>query len=126
MKILYVDDEPLLLEVIKIFLEAKGSFHVETAISAREALNLVSKYDYDVIISDCQMSHMNGFDFFKIIRKNHGNIPFIFFSGKEIKQVVNDEFTFYIQKDNNFIVILDNLMEKIRQNIEKNRKKRDI
>jgi len=35
--VLYVDDEPALLELGKIFLELQGTIHVETALSAEEA-----------------------------------------------------------------------------------------
>src|SRR5690606_42134888 len=61
-------DEPGLLEVSKLYLERHGEFHVETATSARDALELIKKGNYDAVISDYQMPVMNGIDFLKEVR----------------------------------------------------------
>lgn len=53
--ILYVDDEPDLLELGRLFLEKSGEFSVATSTSAEEALESPSIRSYDVIISDYQM-----------------------------------------------------------------------
>jgi CheY-like chemotaxis protein len=61
--ILYVDDEPGLLEVGKLFLEQGGQFRVETITSAAQALTLLRARHYDAIISDYQMPVMDGIEF---------------------------------------------------------------
>jgi DNA-binding NarL/FixJ family response regulator len=50
--ILYVDDEPALLEIGKLFLEERGGFAVETVTSAPKALLKIAAKKYDAIISD--------------------------------------------------------------------------
>ncbi|MEI7434668.1 MAG: response regulator [Methanomicrobiales archaeon] len=50
--ILYVDDEPGLLEIGKMFLELTGDFSVGTIDSAAAALDLLESEQFDAIISD--------------------------------------------------------------------------
>ena len=50
--VLYVDDEPDLLEIGKLFLESSGDFHVDTETSARAALAALGQARYDAIVSD--------------------------------------------------------------------------
>lgn len=60
-KILIVDDELDLLDVLKIALEAKG--HIVQAVkSGAEALDYLRVYQYDLIILDWMMPHMTGVD----------------------------------------------------------------
>ncbi len=51
-RILYVDDEPDLLELCKVFLEMNGEFKVDTLTSVKEALIHLKSVYYDAIISD--------------------------------------------------------------------------
>ena len=100
--ILYVDDEPALLDIGKLYLERKGEFRVETATSAREALLMLERGKYDAIISDYQMPGMNGIDFLKEVRECGNTIPFIVFTGRGREEVViqalNEGADFYLQK----------------------------
>ena len=50
--LLYVDDEPALLEIGKIYLEMGTVFVVDTACSASETFTLLNLTPYDAIISD--------------------------------------------------------------------------
>ena len=50
--VLYVDDEPDLLELCKVFLEMNGEFKVDTLTSVKEALIHLKSVYYDAIISD--------------------------------------------------------------------------
>ncbi|MEN6396352.1 MAG: PAS domain S-box protein, partial [Methanoregula sp.] len=100
--ILYVDDEPGLLEVGKLFLEHCGEVIVDTVTSAPEALTLLAIKNYDGIISDYQMPDMDGIEFLKIIRASGKTIPFILFTGRGREEVViqalNEGADFYLQK----------------------------
>ena len=60
-RILYVDDEPALLEIVRLYLEKKKRFSVDTAVSAGEALaKMEGSPPYDAIVSDYQMPVMDG------------------------------------------------------------------
>lgn len=102
LKVLYVDDEPDLLELGKLFLEESSRMTVDTALSAKEALLSPSLLSYDVIISDYQMPDMSGIAFLKEVRHRSGNLPFILFTGRGREEVVieaiNNGADFYLQK----------------------------
>jgi PAS domain S-box-containing protein len=100
--VLYVDDDPGLLEICKLFLEDGGRFTVDTVQSAPEALAILTKNDYDAIVSDFQMPDMDGIELLKRVRSSRPIIPFILFTGRGREEVVieaiNNGVDFYIQK----------------------------
>jgi PAS domain S-box-containing protein len=99
--VLYVDDEPGLLELGKTFLEQNDSFRVTTAESGESALTLLKDTVFDAIVSDFQMPVMNGISLLREIRSG-SDIPFILFTGKGREEVVIDAINsgadFYLQK----------------------------
>jgi signal transduction histidine kinase len=101
-RVLYVDDEPALLELGKIFLENEGGFIVNTLDSASDALTRLNMEPYDAILSDYQMPGMDGISFLKRIRESGNKTPFIIFTGRGREEVViealNNGADFYIQK----------------------------
>ena len=100
--VLYVDDEPDLLALGKIFLEKQGDMAVVTATSAHQALVLLKDSPYDAIVSDFQMPEMDGISFLKSVRTIPSEIPFILFTGKGREEIViealNNGADFYVQK----------------------------
>lgn len=118
-RVLYVDDEPDLLEIGKLFLEDEERFRVDTALSAPDALNSDTLPACEAIVSDYQMPDMNGIEFLKTVRKQHGDLPFILFTGKGREEVVIDAINngadFYLQKGGDPIAQFAELAHKIRQ-----------
>ncbi len=102
LKVLYVDDEPELLEIGKIFLERGGDYSVTTCEGAGEAMKRISGEAFDVIVSDYMMPECDGIRFLKYLRKHGEETPFIIFTGKGREEVVIEAFEngadFYIQK----------------------------
>ncbi|WP_421908749.1 PocR ligand-binding domain-containing protein [Methanolacinia petrolearia] len=100
--LLYVDDEPVLLNMSKLFLEKIGGFSVTTAGNAKDALKLLSEKPFDAVVSDYQMSGMDGIGLLKSLRSSGNRIPFIIFTGKRREEVViealNEGADFYLQK----------------------------
>lgn len=101
-RILCVDDEKDLLEIGKLFLEQNGMFEVDTVLSGSAALLAIKSVRYDAIISDYQMLNMDGIQLLRQIRKEHGDIPFILFTGRGREEVVieaiNNGADSYLQK----------------------------
>jgi CheY-like chemotaxis protein len=99
--VLYVDDEPDLLELGKLFLEEKGTFAITTTESGSSALEILRHSTFDAIISDFQMPEMNGIALLRQIRTT-SDIPFILFTGRGREGVVIDAINsgadFYLQK----------------------------
>lgn len=82
-KILIVDDEETLCEVLKLNLENEG-YEVDTALSAEEALMLDLK-SYSLILLDIMMGEISGIKMAKMLKANVGtaNIPIIFCTAKD-------------------------------------------
>jgi PAS domain S-box-containing protein len=123
LSLLYIDDEPEFLEMVKAYLEEIGNFSVDTAQSGPEGLGLLEKQHYDAIISDYQMPGMDGIALLKKIRALYADIPVIFFTGKGREDVVIDALNAgadgYIQKGGDPDPLFAELAHRTRQLIGK-------
>lgn len=80
-KILVVDDEAGIREIIQFNLENAG-FEVDCACSAEEALEKLGQ-EHCLILLDVMMSGMSGFQMAEVLRKERNNqIPIIFLTAK--------------------------------------------
>lgn len=117
--LLYVDDEPELLDLCKIFLEKEGEFSVVTVTSAKEGLQILSEGMIDAVVSDYQMPFMDGIEFLKQVRTKFDDIPFILFTGKGREEVavqaINNGADFYLQKGGDPRAQFSELSHKVRQ-----------
>lgn len=124
-KVLYVDDEPDLQDLTKIFLEQTGDFLIETETRASHALSAIQGAGYDAIISDYMMPDMDGITFLKAVREQYGDIPFILFTGKGREEVViaaiNNGADFYLQKGGAPTAQFAELAHQLRQAITRRR-----
>lgn len=124
-RVLYVDDEPGLLEVGKLFLENTQEFQIDTLTSAQNALASNAIKDCEAIVSDYQMPGMDGIDFLKAVREHSGDLPFILFTGRGREEVVieaiNNGADFYLQKGGDPTAQFAELGHKIRQAVARRR-----
>jgi len=89
-KLLVVDDEPDLCEILSFNLETEG-YLVETVNSAEEALQK-DVASYDLFLLDVMMGGMSGFAMAKVLKKNPAteNTPIIFLTARDTE---NDTIT---------------------------------
>ncbi len=128
--VLYVDDEPALLEIAKIFLEETGGINVRTSVSATDALAFPELLSYDAIISDYQMPKMDGIAFLKSVRQRSTDVPFILFTGRGREEIVieaiNNGADFYLQKGGAPEAQFAELVHKIRQAVRRKQAERSF
>lgn len=79
-RVLVVDDEEPLLEVIGYSLQEEG-FKVSTATNAKQALDLLKKLEPDLLILDIMLPDESGFEVCRTIRAK-SNIPILILSAK--------------------------------------------
>lgn len=86
-RILIVDDEEDLCEILQYNLENSG-FHTDVAHSSEEALKK-PLYEYDLVLLDVMMSAMSGFRFAEKLRKEFKiSVPIIFLTAKDTENDV--------------------------------------
>jgi DNA-binding response OmpR family regulator len=79
-RILVVDDEFKIIEVIKLYLEKEGC-QVFQALDGKQALEVYNKINPDFIILDLMLPDINGEEICKIIRKQ-SRVPIIMLTAK--------------------------------------------
>lgn len=79
-RILIVDDDPLILETICYFVTSFG-YDCDTAGSGQEALDILTREKFQIIISDIVMPGMNGMQLLKKVKKLHPKIGVIIVTG---------------------------------------------
>ena len=79
-KLLVVDDEPLILELLQSALEQDG-YQVYCAASGQEALNLFDRETVDLAILDYSLPDLCGADLFHQLRAANPKLPVIFLTG---------------------------------------------
>lgn len=79
-KILIVDDDEAVRESLNDFLEFHG-YAVAAVGSAAQALEILGKSDFDLVISDLVMPKMDGISLIKAIRELGKDVPFLVMTG---------------------------------------------
>ena len=72
-RVLVVDDEKVIREILADFLSLEG-FWVRTAEDGRLALAEIDAHPYDLVISDLKMPNMGGIELLEHINKGYPNV----------------------------------------------------
>jgi CheY-like chemotaxis protein len=80
-RLLIVDDDPSIREVVSDILASEG-YQVQTAQDGLDALDRLLQPLPDVIISDLMMPQMSGFEFLAVVRERFPHVPVIAMSGE--------------------------------------------
>jgi excisionase family DNA binding protein len=78
--VLVVDDEKVVRDVVRRLLEPE-SYRVATASDAEQGLDYVAQGPPDVVLLDLKMPGMNGVEFLRRLRKEHGDVPVLIITG---------------------------------------------
>jgi two-component system OmpR family response regulator len=81
-RVLVVDDEPNILEVISMALRFNG-FQVETAASGREAVAAVTRFRPHIMILDVMLPDMEGFEVAERLGAQRAGVPIVFLTARD-------------------------------------------
>lgn len=79
-KILVVDDEPMNFKLITHIMQEETSYEFCYAESGEEALDMIEKDTYNLVLLDMKMPGMDGMDVLKAIRKKY-TVPVVLMTG---------------------------------------------
>jgi len=79
-KILVVDDESTICDSVKKILSRKG-FKVENSLNADEAIEMMKKNNFDLVITDLMMPKTSGLELIEIIKKHYPEIDVLVITG---------------------------------------------
>ena len=82
LRVLVVDDEPNLVEVLTMALRFQG-FEVEGAASGREALSAVMRFKPHLMVLDVMLPDMDGFDVAARLGAQRASVPIIFLTARD-------------------------------------------
>lgn len=122
MNILVVDDSAFMRKVITDIVEKQSDLHVmNTARNGKQAVELISQNNYDLVLMDIEMPTMNGLEALKVIRRTN-NVPVIILSALSKKENTIEALatgaTDFVEKPNNLMNLenewLEEFLTKIR------------
>ena len=85
-QILLVDDEKNFIEIYADILRS-WSYAVTTTTSAAQAIQLVDRADFDLVITDIWMPDMNGIELLKTLKQMKPTLPVIVITGYSSVQI---------------------------------------
>jgi two-component system response regulator YesN len=115
-RLLIVDDEPVILEDLALFLSKQSDIeHLYTAASGQEAVELLKQFPIDIVVTDIRMPGMSGLEFCEYVGKNQMDTQCILLSGfaefEYAQQALKTQVAAYLLKP----VKKDELLQTIRQ-----------
>lgn len=81
-KILVVDDEPNIRELLSVSLKFAG-FEVATAQDGKQALEVERKFGADLVVLDIMLPDMDGFEVLQHLREREYQLPVLFLTAKD-------------------------------------------
>ena len=120
--VLYIDSDPVLLESGKRFLERETDIRVDSARTAKEALERLKTGSFDAIVADHEMPEIDSIHLLKIVREKFPKLPFIIFSGNSRDEIfieaLNNGADDYIKKGGDPKSQFAELSHKIKRSVE--------
>lgn len=117
-KILIIDDQPEIIEVIKeIFEEKLENIVIESTTCTDEALRLIKSYKYNLICCDHIMPSMTGIELIREVRSSNNpnkNIGILLISAMDVdieEEVREFQFVKLIDKIDDIQNVLDSALE---------------
>lgn len=88
LKVLIVDDEEQVRNVLRDFCLSSSLFTVTTAAGGAEAINIVRKFDFDLVTIDLVMPEVSGIDAIETIRRQKPHLPVVIITGNATDRLI--------------------------------------
>ena len=113
-RVLLVDDEVGFLDVLAKRMGRRG-YRVTSSASGTEAIQVLRKHDFDVVVLDLKLEDMDGIEVLQILKKMDPDLPVIMLTGHGSEQAAREgvragAFDYLLKPCE-----LEALLEKIRQ-----------
>ncbi len=92
-RILIIEDDTALAEILADFLKLRGGYDVRTAADGLEGLKLLKKASFDLVITDITMPYVSGIGILTILKRDYPEIPVIAITGygDEVKSLAEEK-----------------------------------
>ncbi len=104
-RILLVDDEIITLKITRKLLMESG-YLVEMASSSPEAMKMMGKRKYNLVIVDITMPSISGFDLIQLMQSFDYNVPVIFLSNSDNDWTIEEAYSIgakrFVSKEKEF------------------------
>jgi len=87
-KILIVDDEPIIRDALSFKLTKEG-YEVSAVEDGEKAIEAMEDEEYDMIISDVMMPYINGFELIKILKEQGTEAPILMLTSLNSDKALN-------------------------------------
>ena len=123
-RVLLVDDDPEVLDVIRILMQQKApELEIITTDTARNALEKTEKENFDIIISDYLMPDSSGLDLLEALRSGGDESVFVMWTGHSREEIaikaLNLGADYYILKGANIKEQFDTIRDIIKKTTSK-------
>ena len=88
-KVLIVDDEPIVGERLKASLERAG-FCVDAFFSSLDALKKLERESYDILVTDLKMKHPDGLELLRAAKQKQPGIRAVVITGFATRQMAEE------------------------------------
>jgi DNA-binding NtrC family response regulator len=111
-RILCVDDEPSILALVSMHLILQG-FEVKTAANGEDAIRVLEREAFDILLLDIEMPKMNGLEVLRYIKMRHINVHPIMLTGADDLHALDECARWgafdYLPKPYNFHELMDSI-----------------
>ncbi len=84
-RLLFVDDDAQLRELLALYLNANG-FKVSTAANVAQATALLNLDQFDLVILDVNLAGESGFDVLDHAKRKYPRLPVLMFTGLDVNE----------------------------------------
>ncbi|MDA3787646.1 MAG: response regulator [Desulfobacula sp.] len=122
--VLLVDDEKGYVNVLSNRLSKRG-IHTTKAFSGTEAIQILRKNDFDVVVLDLKMEDMNGIEVLKIMKKMAPELPVIFLTGHGSQEAAMEGISLgafdYLTKPCELMELIEKIKQAYQYQLEKSK-----